>query len=81
MIDKSVNLMLLNLSVDGTLKTKPVSLDFELFFSRSVCVPLLYAFIECLYADVKGKAILSQAWTSPEGSRRLRLPHFKTVGT
>jgi hypothetical protein len=29
----------------------------------------------------KGKAILLQAWTGPEGSRRLRLPDFKTIGT
>jgi len=28
-----------------------------------------------------GKAIPLQAWTGPEGSRRLRLPDFKTVGT
>ena len=28
--------------------------------------------------NVKGKAIPLQAWTSPEGSRRLRLPDFKT---
>jgi len=27
------------------------------------------------------KAIPLQAWTGPEGSRRLKLPHFKTVGT
>ena len=30
---------------------------------------------------VKGKAIPLQAWTGPEGSRRLRFPDFKTVGT
>jgi hypothetical protein len=30
---------------------------------------------------VKGKAIPLQAWTGPEGSRRLRLPDFKTVST
>jgi len=30
---------------------------------------------------LKGKAIPLQAWTGPEGSRRLRLPDFKTVGT
>jgi hypothetical protein len=30
---------------------------------------------------VKGKAIPLQAWTGPEGSRRLRLPDLKTVGT
>jgi hypothetical protein len=28
----------------------------------------------------KGKAIPLQAWTGSEGSRRLRLPDFKTVG-
>ena len=28
-----------------------------------------------------GKAIQLQAWTGPEGSRRLRFPDFKTVGT
>jgi len=28
-----------------------------------------------------GKAIPLQAWTDPEGSRRLRLPDFKTIGT
>ena len=28
----------------------------------------------------KGKAIPLQAWTGPEGSRRLRLPDFKTIG-
>jgi len=30
---------------------------------------------------IKGKAIPLQAWTGPEGSRRLRLPDFKTVST
>jgi hypothetical protein len=29
----------------------------------------------------KGKATPLQAWTGPEGSRRLRLQDFKTVGT
>jgi len=29
----------------------------------------------------KCKAIPLQAWTGPEGSRRLRLPDFKTFGT
>jgi len=29
----------------------------------------------------KGKAIPLQAWTGPEGSRRLRLRDFKTIGT
>jgi hypothetical protein len=30
---------------------------------------------------VKGKAIPLQVWTGPGGSRRLRLPDFKTIGT
>jgi len=29
----------------------------------------------------KVKAIPLQAWTSPEDSRKLRLPDFKTIGT
>ena len=29
----------------------------------------------------EGKAIPLQASTGPEGSRRLRLPHLKTIGT
>jgi len=30
---------------------------------------------------VKVKAIALQAWTGPDGSRRLRLPDFMTIGT
>ena len=37
--------------------------------------------IEVNYGREKGKAIPLQAWTGPEGSRRLRLPDFKTIGT
>jgi hypothetical protein len=29
----------------------------------------------------KSKAIPLQAWTGPDGSRKLRLPDFKTVST
>ena len=29
----------------------------------------------------KGKAIPLQAWTDPEGSKWLRIPEFKTLGT
>jgi len=39
-----------------------------------------YTFSE-LVNCVKGKAIPLMAWTGPEGSRRLRLPDFKTIGT
>ena len=30
---------------------------------------------------VKVKAVPLQAWTGPDGSRRLRVPDFKTFGT
>jgi len=33
------------------------------------------------FSKGKGKAIPLQAWTGPEGSKKLRLPDFKTVGT
>jgi hypothetical protein len=33
------------------------------------------------YELVKGKAIPLQALTGPEGSRKLRFPDFKTIGT
>jgi hypothetical protein len=29
----------------------------------------------------KGKAIPLQSWTGPEGSRKLKLPVFKTIAT
>jgi hypothetical protein len=35
----------------------------------------------CLEFSVKGKAIPLQALTDREGSMRLRLPDFKTIGT
>jgi len=34
-----------------------------------------------IYKQVNGTAIPLQAWTGPEGSRRLRLPDCKTIGT
>jgi hypothetical protein len=37
--------------------------------------------IEINFMYLKGRAVPLQAWTGPEGSRRLRLPDFKTVGT
>jgi len=38
-------------------------------------------FIPGLKGLSKGKANPLQAWTGPEGSRRLRIPDFKTIGT
>ena len=38
-------------------------------------------FVVNLTVKGKGKAIPLQTWTGPKGSRRLRLPDFKTIGT
>jgi len=47
-----------------------------------IVIYLLILFPDTLKrVKVKGKAIPLQAWTSPEGSRRLKLPDFKTIGT
>ena len=37
----------------------------------------------CIVQNVKieGKATPVRTWTGPEGSRRLRLPDFETIGT
>jgi hypothetical protein len=40
-----------------------------------------YLKYEHIYGNGKGKAIPLQALTDPEGSRRLRLPDFKTIDT
>jgi len=37
--------------------------------------------ISLLFVKGTGKAIPLQAWIGPEGSRRLRLPDFKTTST
>jgi len=44
--------------------------------ARDQLFPLQAGFI-----SYKGKAIPLQAWRGPEGSRSLRLPDFKTIGT
>jgi hypothetical protein len=52
----------------------------------SLCVPLLLVYNSVsshtgtVFEHDKGKAMPLQAWTGPEGSRRLRLPDFKTIG-
>jgi len=45
--------------------------------------PYLKNVLRTLYMYYVGKCkpIPLEAWTGPEGSRRLRLPDFKTIGT
>jgi hypothetical protein len=37
--------------------------------------------MQVIFKIKKNKAIPLQAWAGPEGSSRLRLPDFKTIGT
>jgi hypothetical protein len=41
----------------------------------------IFIFIIIIFTIGKGKTIPLPAWRGPEGSRRLKLPHFKTIGT
>ena len=50
----------------------PEACEFEQTMQYYVTTPVVKG---------KGKAIPLQALTGPEGSRRLRLPDFKTIGT
>jgi hypothetical protein len=45
------------------------------------CIPRGGPYYENNNYKDKGKAIPLQALTGPEGSRRVRLPDFKTIGT
>ena len=47
----------------------------------TTCIAYMAACYKIIGRLCKGKAIPLQAWTGPEGSRSLRLPDFKTVGT
>ena len=50
----------------------------QVILSSVACPALPHSFK--LSHKGKGKAIPLESWTGPEGSRRLRLPNFKTIG-
>jgi hypothetical protein len=54
--------------------------------ANSVLMGLVFKFMlqivcQLIYIKKKGKAIPLQALSGPEGSRRLKLPDFKIIGT
>ena len=51
-----------------------------LLFSLVIMLDIVGSFPD-LIGQVKGTAIPLKAWTDPKGSRRLRLPEFKTFDT
>ena len=70
------------MGVCGPLLYKCVNIPYYLIPDPICGFPPQHAGHLCAGTKVKGKgkAILLQAWTGPEGSRRLRLPDFKTIG-
>jgi hypothetical protein len=52
----------------------------HLFLVMKWCMVINLFKIYC-FLIIIGKAVPLQAWTGPEGSRRLRLPDFMTFGT
>ena len=43
------------------------------------CVLLLSLFDACLFKKKQGRSVPLEAWSSPEGSRKLRFPDFMTT--
>jgi len=72
-----------NIAVRNPVFTTGASFEYRLkpllqyCFSTSMSV----AGTDIIQCKGKGKALPLQTWTGPEGSRRLRLPDFKRVGT
>jgi len=53
--------------------------EATIFAERTV--QLLTVHFRLSLSKSKGKTIPVGAWTGPEGSKRLRLPHINTIGT
>ena len=51
-----------------------------LFYCTHYCYSKYISPYTLLDNNNKGKEIPLQAWRGPEGSRRLKLPDFKTIG-
>jgi hypothetical protein len=68
-----------NLEVDGTAIFRE-KLMSHLLKNTCLYTAVIYDTV-CVIKYKEDKAIPLQALTGPEGSRRLRLPDFKTIGT
>ena len=47
--------------------------------NRAVCASSLKGLMEVIYLKGNGKAVPLNAWSGPEGSRKLRFPDFLTT--
>ena len=65
----------------------PYSKQISAVHASIICLQVIYSYkrsvdkISVLHIYIYFLATPLQAWTGPEGSRRLRLPDFKTIGT
>jgi hypothetical protein len=57
--------------------------NIQAFTGQESCCPFQVQYFNSVLGNDhdKGKAIPLQTLTGPEGSRRFRLPDFKTIGT
>jgi hypothetical protein len=55
--------------------------DGDLEEKNKIVEPSIIIINHCNIINTEGKAIQLQGLTGPEGSKRLRLPDFKTIGT
>ena len=55
--------------------------NLQLVFDGCILLYQSFPISCCIVIEYMAKAIPLQVRTAPEGSRRLRLPDFKTVGT
>jgi hypothetical protein len=68
------------LSLGAFVACKKGETNLQYYFAFEMPV-LRVTYIYIYIYNYKGKAIPLQALTGPEGSRRLRLPDFMTIGT
>jgi hypothetical protein len=64
-----------------SVKDSRIMVTLTVLITATLCVQLEVTGNQNDNGYSKGKAIPLQALTGPEGSRRLRLPDFKTIGT
>jgi hypothetical protein len=69
--------------INSTTRLHLVGSFYEIYITMhgSMKIKIIGYFTKLYKLDEEGKAIPLHSWTGPEGSRRLRLPDFKTIGT
>jgi len=78
--DKIVPVPLCHQNAHRTTPEWDLALRHERTATNSLSHVAVFEKLKRVYNISKGKAIPLQSWTGVEGSRRLRLPHFNTIG-